>query len=629
MAKGELGLRVLVHLKARSSSLPVLSLRTRIRPSQCSTQASSAEKASLTSQNLSSLRGKTTPNLLTVASSVPGLVPEDRWDAWTWKKIRELQGAENETETENCSRNPENQECSSQQQEDDQYGISKEEQSKKANKGKILHLRKTKEKYPSCGTGMSTFPKVLSVTESFAKVIHGLKVGHLTDRVIQRSKRMILDTLGVGFLGTGTEVFRKAREYSKIYTSNVSSTVWGQPDFRLPPTYAAFLNGVAIHSMDFDDTWYPATHPSGAVLPVLMALSEALPPSSKCSGLDLLLAFNVGIEVQGRLMHFSKEAKDIPKRFHPPSVVGTLGSAAAASKFLGLSMTECQEALAIAVSHAGAPMANAATQTKPLHVGNAARHGLEAAFLARLGLQGNKQVLDMESGFGAFYANYAPNILPDVDSHTWLLDQQDVAFKLFPAHLATHWVADAAASVRKHLVRDRALLPTDHTERIVLRIPDVRYVNRPFPDAEPEARHSFQYVACATLLDGAVTVSSFHKHQVNRPRVRELLGKVELEHPRDNLPNFNTLYCEISVALKDGSLFTERSDTFYGHWRKPLSQKDLQEKFRANACRMLSCHTAERLIEIVENLEYLEDCSMLTALLKEPSPPEMIVSKSL
>lgn len=67
--------------------------------------------------------------------------------------------------------------------------------------------------------------------------------------------------------------------------------------------------------MDFDDTWHPATHPSGAVLPVLVALSEALPRSSKCSGLDLLLAFNVGIEVQGRLMHFSKEANNIPKRY--------------------------------------------------------------------------------------------------------------------------------------------------------------------------------------------------------------------------------------------------------------------------------------------------------------------------
>lgn len=466
--------------------------------------------------------------------------------------------------------------------------------------------------------------KLKSATESFAKVIHGLKVGHLTDRVIQRSKRMILDTLGVGFLGTSTEVFHKANKYSQIYSSNMSSTVWGQPTLRLPPTYAAFVNGVAIHSMDFDDTWHPATHPSGAVLPVLMALSEALPPSPKFSGLDLLLAFNIGIEVQGRLMNFSKEAKDIPKRFHPPSVVGTLGSAAAASKILRLSTTKCQEALAIAVSHAGAPMANAATQIKPFHMGNAARHGIEAVFLAMLGLQGNKQVLDIQTGFGAFYGNYSPNVLPNLDSYTWLLDQQDVAFKSFPAHLATHWVAEAAASVRKHLVTDRVMLPIDHIERIVLRIPDVQYVNRPFPDSEHEARHSFQYVACSMLLDGDITVSSFHKQQINRPQVRELLCKVELEHPQDNLPNFNTLYCEISVTLKDGATFMERSDTFYGHWRKPLSQKDLEAKFRANASRMLSCDTVERLIKIVDNLEGLEDCSALTTLLKGPSQSEMV-----
>lgn len=65
--------------------------------------------------------------------------------------------------------------------------------------------------------------------------------------------------------------------------------------------------------MDFDDTWHPATHPSGAVLPVLLALAETLP--SQPSGLDLLLAFNVGIEVQGRLMRFSKEAYNIPERY--------------------------------------------------------------------------------------------------------------------------------------------------------------------------------------------------------------------------------------------------------------------------------------------------------------------------
>ncbi|XP_049634462.1 cis-aconitate decarboxylase [Suncus etruscus] len=463
------------------------------------------------------------------------------------------------------------------------------------------------------------------VTESFAKLIHGLKVEHLTDHVLKRSKRMILDTLGVGILGTNTDVFHKVSRYSKLYSSNISSTVWGHPDLRLPPTYAAFVNGVAIHSMDFDDTWHPATHPSGAVLPVLMSLSEALPPGPKFSGLNLLLFFNIGIEVQGQLLRFSKEAKDIPRRFHPPSVIGTLGSAAAASRFLGLSLTQCQEALAIAVSHAGAPMANAATQTKPLHIGNAARHGMEAAFLAMQGLQGNKHILDLETGFGAFYANYSPQVLPSLDSHTWLLDQQDVAFKRFPAHLATHWVADAATAVKKHLSREE--VPVEHIEKIVLRIPDVPYVNRPFPNSEHEARHSFQYVACTLLLDGGIAVPSFHKSQVERPQVRELLRKVQLEYPPDNHPSFNTLYCEMSVTLRNGVTFTERSDTFYGHWRKPLSQKDLQDKFRANASRTLSRENVEKLIEMVENLEELEDCSVLTTLLKDPSASD-VVSKS-
>ncbi|MED6290221.1 Cis-aconitate decarboxylase, partial [Characodon lateralis] len=96
-----------------------------------------------------------------------------------------------------------------------------------------------------------------------------------------------------------------------LLTSEHRSSIWGRSEISLPPYYAAFVNGIAVHSMDFDDTWHPATHPSGAVLPALLALVETLP--SRPSGLDLLLAFNVGIEVQGRLMRFSREAYNIPE----------------------------------------------------------------------------------------------------------------------------------------------------------------------------------------------------------------------------------------------------------------------------------------------------------------------------
>lgn len=89
------------------------------------------------------------------------------------------------------------------------------------------------------------------------------------------------------------------------------------------PEHAYFVLNVACapqsHSMDFDDTWHPATHPSGAVLPALLAISDMLPRNSKPSGMDLLTAFNVGIEIQGRLLRFSNEAQNIPKRSVPCS----------------------------------------------------------------------------------------------------------------------------------------------------------------------------------------------------------------------------------------------------------------------------------------------------------------------
>lgn len=91
--------------------------------------------------------------------------------------------------------------------------IKKEERKKKRGKkiGCLLQI----EREISTSSFSSFFPSQ-TVTGNFAKVIHGLNANQLTDQVIQRSKRMILDTLGVGLLGTSTEVFHKVAQYSKV-----------------------------------------------------------------------------------------------------------------------------------------------------------------------------------------------------------------------------------------------------------------------------------------------------------------------------------------------------------------------------------------------------------------------------
>ncbi|XP_041096330.1 cis-aconitate decarboxylase-like [Polyodon spathula] len=429
---------------------------------------------------------------------------------------------------------------------------------------------------------------------------------------------MILDSIGVGLLGSTPHVFQLALQHcQQMYAPDYISSVFGRWHTRLSPSLAAFVNGVAVHSMDFDDTWHPATHPSGAVLPALLAIAQMLPGNAKPSGMDLLLAFNVGIEIQGRLMRFSNEAQNIPNRFHPPTVVGPLGSAAACSRLLSLDRSQCSNALAIAASLAGAPMANAATQSKPLHIGNAARLGMEAALLASRGLEASTLILDSTpgcAGFSAFYNDYLPKALPSPEEQDtrFLLEDQDIAFKRFPAHLGMHWVADAACSARELLVNTVGGFHPSMIQSILLRIPLSKYINRPFPESEHQARHSFQFNACTALLDGEVSVQSFSPAFLDRPELLSLLSRVRVEHPQDNPANFNKMYAEVLLTLTTGNVLKGRCDTFYGHWRKPLSRDSLLKKFRANAGAVLPGERVEAIIDAVENIEDMQDCSHLT-----------------
>ncbi|KAK2838903.1 hypothetical protein Q7C36_013717 [Tachysurus vachellii] len=462
-----------------------------------------------------------------------------------------------------------------------------------------------------------------TITSSFGKFIQSVQPKHLSPVVLQRSKRMVLDSIGVGLLGSTTEVFDLVLQHCQhMYAPDDISFVYGRSGTKLSPTLAALVNGVAVHSMDFDDTWHPATHPSGAVLPALLAICDMLSQNSKPSGLDLLMAFNIGIEVQGRLMRFSNEAQNIPKRFHPPSVVGTLGSAAACARLLCLNHNQSSHALAIAASLAGAPMANAATQSKPLHIGNASRLGLEAALLASRGLEASPLVLDAVpgvAGFSAFYEDYIPNPMmsPEEGGHTFLLEKQDIAFKRFPAHLGMHWVSDAAAHVHKALLDlSGGVISTSSVQEILLRVPHSKYINRPFPESEHQARHSFQFNACTTLLDGQVTVQSFQPEALFRPELHALLSRVQVEHPQDNPANFDCMYGEVQVTLVSGIVLRGHCDTFYGHWRKPLSDESLHKKFHSNASTVLAPERVDGLIEAVDQLEFLSDCKPLLAQLQ-------------
>lgn len=465
------------------------------------------------------------------------------------------------------------------------------------------------------------FPEI-SLSDWTAQHVSNFSSKQLSDRVRYRSKRMILDTIGVGLIGSTTS-FSKAIQHFAETTDRISdkepALIWGTSNRRARPGMAAFINGSNCHSMDFDDTWHPATHPSSPILPALLAIADFLPEQYKPSLEDMLVAFNCGVEIQGILLRCSLQSKNIPNRLHPPAIVGVMGSAAASANLLRLEPKKCLHALAIAASFAGAPMANAGTLAKPLHSGKSARCGLEAAFLADQGIEGNERILDMESGFGAFFTDYDPSTLFEElqTSDNLILHDQDIAIKSYPCHLGMHWAIDASLQVREQIVNLYGKIDADFVKSIEIFAPKSKYINRPIPSCEHEARHSFQFTANSALIDGKVSPETFVFGNIEKERrdLFTLLQKTTIVHRADNKPCFDTMYVEVIVTLQNGEKFNARCLEPSGHWRRALSDEGVKQKFLANS-RLLHEHQQTNIIKIVSRMSASDSSDGLLKLLR-------------
>ena len=154
-----------------------------------------------------------------------------------------------------------------------------------------------------------------SLTDEIAEFISQTTYDNIPCKTKDRSKRMILDCIGNSVIGAQTDISKTLRRLNKQeYPFEENCRIWGTDGEKTTPSKAAFLNGASAHSMDFDDTWHPATHPSSPVLPCLIALIGHDTGEHAYSSRDLLTAFNVGVQVQGILLRCSKLANDIPKR---------------------------------------------------------------------------------------------------------------------------------------------------------------------------------------------------------------------------------------------------------------------------------------------------------------------------
>ena len=233
------------------------------------------------------------------------------------------------------------------------------------------------------------------VAAELGRWLAGMSSAGLEASLVDQASNHLLDTLGAITAGQDQPVARVARA---VHDRPGTVPLPGTGETR-EQRDAAFVNAVAAHSLEIDDT-EGCDHSGAVVVPVLWSLSHGPDPAPSSRVLPALVAgYEVGRRVQLALGGYD-EANG--RGWHSTATCGVFAAAAAAAVMLGLDAGKATSALGIAASSAAGTWAFAAdgAMTKQLHPGNAARGGLEAALLAARGASGPGHVFeDVWGGF--------------------------------------------------------------------------------------------------------------------------------------------------------------------------------------------------------------------------------------
>ena len=443
----------------------------------------------------------------------------------------------------------------------------------------------------------------MGLTASVCDRLAGIGYDRLGEAARTAARRLVADGLAIAVAGTTESAIARLTAHEREQGSAPVCTALGQ-GFRLGPVAAARLNGAAMHVLDYEPMWSPATHALSTTLPAILALAE----THAVSGAEALTALVKGIEIQGWLREASGQYEARNHAFHPPGVVGPIGAAVAAGHLLALDPTQMAYAIGIAASRSGSLLANAGTMTKSTHCGNACAAGLDAALLAARGFTADPTILELPRGFGAAFSpeSFHPELLEQIGP-PFRIVVPGYALKMFPSQFGTHFGITAALELRAR-IGDPARIRS-----VILTAPEMPYVNRPAPDTGLAGKFSLQYTVAAALLDGAVTMRTFTDARAHAPDIRAMLAKVTVRTDLEIPARFERMHVRLEAELADGTRVATRCDGPRGHWSAPpVPDADHRRKLEECLATRMDPADAARLLDRAAAIETLDPAGMRT-----------------
>ena len=420
------------------------------------------------------------------------------------------------------------------------------------------------------------------LTDDLSHFVTTVRLADVPDAVLDAAKRSIMDGLGLAVAGSRTAAAHLARAEVESYGCGVAEATALGTRLRLPTRFAAFLNGLAIHADDYDDTQLAVlpdrvygllTHPTAPVLPAALAIAE----QRGASGADLVLAYLAGVEVETKIAE-AMAPRHYDDGFHSTGTAGAIGAAAAAARMLGLDAAGVAVSLGIGASLAAGLRENFGTMTKPLHAGRAAESGVLAARLAQRGFTAAHDVLEARRGFfNAAGGGYDATMIAGRAGNPWTFAEPGVSIKPHPSGSLTHPAMAALAElIAAHdIAPERVIRVTVGTNR---HMPNALIHHR--PKDELAAKFSMEFCMAILLLRRRAGLAEFTDAVVTSREAQAMLGRVEFGvDPEAEAAGYNTMTSIVRVHLDDGRTLEARAAFGLGSPQRPMDSERLLAKF--------------------------------------------------
>lgn len=448
----------------------------------------------------------------------------------------------------------------------------------------------------------------------YASTIVKTRFEDLPSVAVDRTKRFVIDTLGVGIAGSVTSEAEKILAIVREWGGKADSSLLVFGD-KLPSIHAALANSVFFHALDFDDT-----HDGAVIHGYVTNLSAALAVAEKLgnvSGKDFILALNIGLDLTYRLGLAVGTSPGFGKRdvhFIRSAVCGAFGACMVSSKLKGLSAEATRNALGIVLSQIGGTrqVVVDSAMTKRFQPAFMTAAGLFSTELSEAGISGCIDVFEGKYGYFNIYWNgdyQREELTRDLGCH---FEGVNTSFKPYPCCRYTHGAIDATLEcLQKYRISHSSVNKVDvHVTQQSF----FDAVSRPFAVTDNptmDGQFSIPYVVTSALLDGHVFLDSFNPDTVQDPKRLQFSKKVvvHMDLPVSDLKSLGPVNIDIDTSEGHRKMVVEQ---FKGSPANPMSWNDCVKKFRRCCLHAGSAIPEEkqnRLVELIANLENLKSIS--------------------